>query len=93
MQNRRGADEERQSVRADLRRFSNQRVLKSEIPHSTQALRFVHRPHPDSHDTFNHKYSHIRSKVKAFGGEVLDTLENLSGEKNRDLTMTRRPWK
>lgn len=79
VQGRRGADQEKLLVREELRRFTSNRVMSNEIPYSSQALRFVHRPHPDSMNTFNAKYSHIKSKVRAFGKEALTLISNTTG--------------
>ncbi len=82
VQNGRGAEQERLQVRGDLRSFAGANVLRTEIPYSVQALRFVRRPTLNSFDTFNHKYGRIRKKVHEFGDEVLRLAKTIVGEEN-----------
>tara|TARA_R110002049_G_scaffold284934_1_gene465623 strand:+ start:98 stop:1039 length:942 start_codon:yes stop_codon:yes gene_type:complete len=77
VQSGRGAEREKIQVRSDLRDFAEKSVLKTEIPYSVQALRFVRRPTLTSFDTFNRKYGSIRQSVKEFGAEVHSILSSL----------------
>lgn len=77
VQTRRGAEQERVSVRRDLSNFAKSNKLDLEMPYSVQALRFVRRPALNSFERFNKKYGPVKDHVRRLGDIVVRILEGV----------------